>query len=173
ILAVLRLLGRGNYFDDVSEFTGMGEATVDHLFHQFTERFARELYPIWVNMPNQAELKGIMKAYDEVSMSGAMGSMDVTKINWTVCPSSDRPSFTGKEGSTCIRYEVVVGHDTSVMSCTEGFPGAQNDKTIVKFDKSVMAVRDGWYKDVEYTLKGKNGEEVHEKGPWLIVDGGY
>ncbi|CAB1097634.1 unnamed protein product [Ectocarpus sp. CCAP 1310/34] len=42
VLAVLRILGRGNYFDDVSEVTGMGEVTVNRLFHQFTERFARD-----------------------------------------------------------------------------------------------------------------------------------
>ncbi|CAB1096219.1 unnamed protein product [Ectocarpus sp. CCAP 1310/34] len=59
------------------------------------------------------------------------------------------------------------------MSCTRGFPGADNDKTIVRFDKFANSVRDGWYKDVEYTLKGKDGEDVREKGPLLILDGGY
>ncbi|CAB1099763.1 unnamed protein product [Ectocarpus sp. CCAP 1310/34] len=80
VLAVLRILGRGNYFDDVSEVTGMGEATVNHLFHKFTERFAREFFPVWVRMPNEVELKEIMKTYDEVGMTGAMGSMDGTHL---------------------------------------------------------------------------------------------
>ncbi|CAB1099764.1 unnamed protein product [Ectocarpus sp. CCAP 1310/34] len=60
-----------------------------------------------------------------------------------------------------------------VLSCTRGFHGAQNDKTIVKFDKFATEVRNGWYKDVEYTLKGEDGGDIKEKGPWLIVDGGY
>lgn len=172
-MAVLRILGRGNYFDDVSEFTGMGEATVNHLFHSFTARFARDFYPRWVKMPNREELKEIMQTYDEVGMTGAMGSMDGTHIEWTLCPYSQRPSFIGKEGYPTIVYNVVVSHELRVMSCTRGFPGAHNDKTIVRFDKFANSVRDGWYKDVEYTLKGKDGEDVHEKGPWLIVDGGY
>lgn len=114
-----------------------------------------------------------MKSYDEVGMTGAMGSMDATHIEWTICPYSERASCTGKEGYPTIAYNVVVDHNLRVLSCTRGFPGAHNDKTIVRFDKFAKAVRDGWYKDVEYTLKGKDGEDVHEKGPWLIVDGGY
>ncbi|CAB1105184.1 unnamed protein product [Ectocarpus sp. CCAP 1310/34] len=173
VLAVLRILGRGNYFDDVSEVTGMGEATVNHMFHKFTERFAREFFPVWVRMPNEDELKDIMKTYDEVGMSGAMGSMDGTHIEWTLCPYSQRTSHIGKEGYATLVYNVAVSHDMRVLSCTRGFPGAQNDKTIIKFDKFAMAVRNGWYKDVEYTLKGEDGADIKEKGPWLIVDGGY
>lgn len=127
VLAVLRLLGRGNYFDDVSEFTGMGEATVNHMFHQFTERFAREFYPIWVSTPGVEELKDIMKAYDEVGMTGAMGSVDAMHIEWTLCPFNQRPSYIGKEAYPTVAYNVVVSHDLRVMSCTRGFPGALND----------------------------------------------
>ncbi|CAN0346673.1 unnamed protein product [Ectocarpus sp. 12 AP-2014] len=151
----------------------MGEATVNHMFHKFTERFAREFFPVWVRMPNEDELKDIMKTYDEVGMSGAMGSMDGTHIEWTLCPYSQRSSHIGKEGYATLVYNVAVSHDMRVLSCTRGFPGAQNDKTIIKFDKFAMAVRNGWYKDVEYTLKGEDGADIKEKGPWLIVDGGY
>ncbi|CAB1100351.1 unnamed protein product [Ectocarpus sp. CCAP 1310/34] len=110
VLAVLRILGRGNYFDDVSEVTGMGEATVNHMFHKFTERFAREFFPVWVRMPNEDELKDIMKTYDEVGMSGAMGSMDGTHIEWTLCPYSQRSSHIGKEGYATLVFNVAVSH---------------------------------------------------------------
>lgn len=173
VLAVLRMLGRGNYLDDISDYTGMGESTVNQMFHKFTERFAREFYPIWVKMPDEEDLKDIMTAYDEVGMSGAMGSMDVTHLHWAVAPYSERPSFIGKEGYPTIAYECTVTHDMRCLACTRGFPGAHNDKTIVKFDGAVAAVRQGKYKDVEYTLKDKDGEDVQEKGAWLIVDGGY
>ncbi|CAB1116249.1 unnamed protein product [Ectocarpus sp. CCAP 1310/34] len=124
-------------------------------------------------MPNEDELKEIMKTYDEVGMTGAMGSMDGTHLQWTVCPYSERSSHVGKEGYATLVYNVAVSHDMRVLSCTRGFPGAQNDKTIVKFDKFATEVRNGWYKDVEYTLKGEDGGDIKETGPWLIVDGGY
>ncbi|CAM9727444.1 unnamed protein product, partial [Ectocarpus fasciculatus] len=84
------MLGRGNYLDGISDYTGMGESTVNQMFHKFTARFAREFYPIWVKMPDEEDLKDIMTAYgsNEVGMSGAMGSMDVTHLHWAVAPYS-------------------------------------------------------------------------------------
>eukprot|EP00752_Nemacystus_decipiens_P017457 g15651.t1 len=59
-------------------------------------------------MPNEDELKGIMKTYDEVGMSGAMGSMDGTHLEWTVCPYSERSSHIGKEGYPTVVYNVAT-----------------------------------------------------------------
>ncbi|CAM9802745.1 unnamed protein product [Pylaiella littoralis] len=108
VLAVLRMLGRGNYCDDIADFTGMSESTVQDVFHKFTERFAREYYPIWVRMPDEEELKRVIKDCDEVGMTGAMGSVDVTHVHWASAPHSERPSYTGKEGYPTIAYEYVV-----------------------------------------------------------------
>ncbi|CAN0402755.1 unnamed protein product, partial [Ectocarpus fasciculatus] len=63
VLAVLRMLGRGNYLDGISDYTGMGESTVNQMFHKFTARFAREFYPSWVRMPDEEDLKDVMTAY--------------------------------------------------------------------------------------------------------------
>jgi hypothetical protein len=45
--------------------------------------------------------------------------------------------FTGKEHFPTIAYEATVDHSGRVLGVTKGFPGAKNDKTIVRFDLTV------------------------------------
>jgi hypothetical protein len=57
---------------------------------------------------------------------------------------------------------------------TRGFPGAKNDKTIVRYDLNVARVRDDHaYSDMEYELMAADGSTYTERGAYLIVDGGY
>ena len=47
------------------------------------------------------------------------------------------------------------------------------DKSVVKFDGYVNAVRRDMYKDYEFILYNENGEEILEKGGAFILDNGY
>lgn len=113
-----------------------------------------------------------MKDYDELGFTGAMGSTDVTHVHWAAAPHSLRFSYKGKEGYPTLAYECTVDHSGRCLGATKGYPGAHNDKTIVKFDSFVTKVREEC-KDVEYTLKDSDGTTYTERGAYLIVDGGY
>jgi len=173
VLAVLYILGRGNYFDDITQMTFMSEKTIQRVFHAFTKRFSRELFSTWVVLPTGADLKKVMNDYDDLGFTGAMGSTDVTHVHWQGAPFSQRRSYTGKEGYPTLAYECTVDHSGRVLACTRGFPGAQNDKTIVRFDGFVHELKEGIYKDIEFTLKDAAGREYKVKGLHTIVDGGY
>ena len=64
------------------------------------------------------------------------------------------------------------------MSVTSGHYGTRNDKTIVKFDSFVNAMRTKKiFGDVKYTLRTKDEHTtsltIEVVGPYLICDGGY
>lgn len=45
------------------------------------------------------------------------------------------------QGTPTRAYEVVVDHTKRIRAATAGFPGSWNDKTIVRFDGPVQALR--------------------------------
>merc|ERR1711924_535353 len=61
-----------------------------------------------------------------------------------------------------------------IQSTTPGNAGAQNDKTNVKFDSFVHALRtDPAYTRKEYILRTKDGGERTVRGVYQLVDQGY
>ena len=88
----------------------------------------------------------------------------------------------GKEGYPTIAYEVVCDHTLRIMSCTRGHYGSRNDKTIVRFDGFISALRNKQiFGDISYELKKAVVREdgvpivifVTVVGPYVIYDGGY
>ena len=51
--------------------------------------------------------------------------------------------------------------------------GTRNDKSIVRRDHKVHAVRTGWYSTVEWEYFSINGEVLIDVGYYLICDNGY
>ena len=101
-----------------------------------------ELYDEHIHLPVGQAHKKAMEYYDQVGFTSAIGSTGVTHIKWDCCPYSDQRSFTGKEGYPTIAYQATVNHTGRVLGVTEGFAGAQNDKTIIRNDKTVETIRD-------------------------------
>jgi hypothetical protein len=120
-----------------------------------------------------------MGDFRRVGIPGAVGSMDCTHVRWDMCPAEWSKYFTGKEGFPTVAYQVICDHSGFIMSCTPGFYGSCNDKTIVRFDNVINALKEGTiYGNVKwklYTLEKVNGEYVQEEltRPFVIVDGGY
>ena len=52
---------------------------------------------------------------------------------------------TGKEKLSTVAFEVVGTHRREVISVSPGFPGAVNDKTIIRFDSLTAKIRQGVY----------------------------
>ena len=49
---------------------------------------------------------------------------------------------TDKEGFPTLAYEAMVDHAMRVRAITKGYPGTVSDKTIVRFDKGALAIRE-------------------------------
>ena len=60
----------------------------------------------------------------------------------------------GKEGFPTVAYNCSVYHDGSFAYVSAGTYGSANDKTLVKFDNFVHALRTApFYLETAYTLK--------------------
>lgn len=171
VLAVLYVLGKGNSFDDVSQMSRLSVPTVQRIFHAFMEHYAKELYPTTVVKPTGQALADTLKVFDAAGFPGAVGSTAVTHVHWQHAPFSGRESYLGKEGLPTLAYECTVDRAGRCLAASKGAPGGQSHSTIACSDEFVKEVREGDYKDVEFTLKGENGEDIKEKGLWLLAGG--
>lgn len=152
----------------------ISEPTAQRVFHTFCRKFAVELFDKWIGLPTGDELTKVMNMYDDVGFTGAMGSADVTHVAWGCAPHSHQRSYKGKEGFPTLAYQAIVSHSGRVLGVTKGFPGAQNDKTIIRYDLNVQRIRESAvYRDKEFKLRNADGTESVHKGVYLIVDGGY
>jgi Plant transposon protein len=175
ILGVLRVLGRGYCFDGIEELCFISREVIRTFFHAWCERFSKKYFPIYCNPPTtQEEIQRTLAVYNRLGFPGCIGSTDCVHIIWERCPVGERFLHKGKEGFPTLSYEVTVDHSSKIIAVTNGFPGATNDLTIVRFDGFVTEIHDGVrYSDVTYPMLNLRGEEYIEKGAWLLVDGGY
>ena len=105
-----------------------------------------------------AEMK-VRKEYHDLGFTEAVVSTDVTHVAWHYCPHSQSNLFTGKEGRTTVEYQAMVNHPRYMVGITQGYPGAQNDKVIIRNDLTVSTVRERkWFKEMEYKVKNVNGK---------------
>lgn len=95
VLIGLRILGRDNCADDISEYLNIGESTVYPIFKQFLSGCVKYLYPKYVYVPVGEELDEVRKVYEKLGLPGCVGSMDCTHILWHRCPKVIRNNCTG------------------------------------------------------------------------------
>ncbi|CAN0496873.1 unnamed protein product, partial [Ectocarpus sp. 12 AP-2014] len=126
VLSSLHILGKGNFFEDMSQASHMSEGVIQASFYKFTKLFAQEFDHDHVCMPTGEDQDKVMDAYDLLGFTGAIGSTDVTHIRWVCCPYSWARQYTGKEGFPSIAYQAIVDHTGRVL--------AMNDKTIIRYD---------------------------------------
>lgn len=172
VLAVLYILGKGNSFDDVSQMSRLSVPTVQRIFHAFMEHYAKELYSTKVVKPTGQALESTLKSFDTAGFPGAVGLTAVTHIHWQHAPFSAREAYVGKEeGLPTLAFECTVDRSGRCLAAAKGVPGAQRDSAVALSDDFVQEVREGDYKDVEFTLKDEDGEDVKEKGLYLLAGG--
>lgn len=174
MLAVLEVLGRGTFFEDVAQRSNMSMATAHSAFHRFCREFALTLFDQWIALPTGDDLAKVMQVYDDLGFTGAMASCDVTHVAWASAPQSHPRSNTGKGGSATLAYQAIVTHSGKVVGVTKGFTGSKRDEAIIRYDPNMQRVRESAvYTNVSYNLKNEDGVDVEHKGAYLIVDGSY
>ena len=104
ILIGLRILGRGNCADDISEMSGVGESTVNTIFKDFCSGLVDHFYDEYVFFPEGEELQEVQEVYGQFGFPGACGSMDVTHLPLGKCPEGLKVLATGKEKFLDHRY---------------------------------------------------------------------
>ena len=174
VLSVLRVLGRGNVFDECFDGSGCSESLLASWFHIFLDRFVARLFKCMVCPPATVdELATQMHIYQRLGLNGACGSTDVTHIPLGKCPRNWQNSCTGKEGYPTLAYSVTCSHSRKIYYCSPGFEGSKNDKTISRYDGFINQVKkDALYKSAIWPLNTASGT-VQRQGAYLLCDGGY
>ena len=174
VLGVLRILGRNWCLDDVNESSGISETAMQLFFHNFIRVFVGSFYNDFIRRPDTPTLERIMNVYDKLGVPGCAGSIDMVHLKWDMCPVSIFSLCKGKEGYPTLAYEVVCDHSRKIYSCTNHFWGTINDKTIIKFDEYILAVKEKRvWADVTFKIIDESGEEKIVKGVWFLTDNGY
>jgi len=180
VLTALRYLGRGWTFDDLSESTAISEDVIRVFFHKFIEFGSTTLFNRFVIVPSTVEeAQKQSHEYEVAGLPGAIGSMDSTHVLHERVQYGMRQSHLGfKLNGTARTYNLVVNHRRRILGTTDGHPARWNDKTIVRFDKIAMGLKNGTIlSDFIFELYDYNssGEiiKVKYRGPWLLVDNGY
>jgi hypothetical protein len=137
LLIGLRILGRGNCFDDIAEASQAGESTVHAIFQEFVLSFSKEFKDSFIFVPEGDELGAIHDVYRRLGFPGCIGSMDCTHIRWYGCPVELSNACHGKEGFPTLGYQAMVSHDRMCLHLSRGFFGAFNDINICQDDPIV------------------------------------
>lgn len=152
----------------------MSVSAAEKSFHRFCDCFSSALWHQWVRLPEGDDLKKVEGIYSELGFPGAVGSADCTHVAWERCAYSETNNHKGEEGYTSVVFEAICDHAGRIIASTKGYPGAENDKTVVKRDLAVSRIEneDVWA-SYKYKLHDLEGTTSSRTGGWLIVDGGY
>ena len=175
ILACLRILARDNCADDINElsFELLGESTVHNIFKTFVTNMAARVYPKLVKLAKGNQLQRVLSEFAKIGLPGCVGSMDCTRVKWTMCPARMRWLHTGKEGFPTAVFLVIVDHNKRVQYVSCAYKGSCNDVQICQNDPICLAVMNGALEDIEYELYNEFGEKYKCKGGYILVDGGF
>jgi len=166
ILIALRVLGRGNCFDDIAELADTFESTAHAVFKQFVWNFAKEFFADYVKVPTGDRLKKTMAVYEQLGLPGAVGSMDCTHLRWNKCPKWLHTLCKGKEGYPSLAFNCVVDHFRLIHHVSEVFVGTSNDITICHNDTYTRNIVMGLYVGIVFFIFLANGLLQKCCGAW-------
>jgi hypothetical protein len=71
VMGCLRILGRGNPYDEISEFTLVDESTICRFFRVFVATFRSRMYSTWIRPPrDEEELGKVEEVYRRMGFPG-------------------------------------------------------------------------------------------------------
>ena len=183
LLGALRYLGRGLTFDDLEEYTAIGEETHRQFFHIFIRYGEDTLYPQYVFHPKTAEEYTTHRAeFDTGGLTGAGFSCDATNVIMWRCEHNLKQANMGFKNTHPARtYNVCFNHRRELLHSTKGHPSRWNDKSLAIFDEFLSGIHeDKILQDVKFDLlewRESNGEKTIARRPyagaWGLVDNGY
>lgn len=174
LMAALRRLALGVSVDGLECMAGISATRLNEFIPDWEAWFVEQYYDKWVKMPTGPKVQESVELFRRCGMPGCISSMDVCHVRYDRCPYAARYPHTGKEGYPTLGYQFHVGHNREIYWVSHGFPGARNDKTVVRYDKFQQAMQsEQEYTDFRYKIYTAIGQEEEMKGVYTLCDGGY
>ena len=175
VMAALRRLALGRSFDGLEELSGISREVLSKFIPAWEQWFLEEYFEEHVRMPrNVEELEEAVNLFSMCGLPGCISSMDVVHVRYDRCPHDQRYFHTGRQHYSSLGFQFHASHNRRIYYVGQNFPGARNDKTVVRSDGMLERLAsDPLYKDFEYTVYTATGEEIVMRGVWALCDGGY
>ena len=176
VLACLRYLGSGCPFDLLEELTCVDEETIRLFFHKHFCIWGMHAAEEVIGLPDDAaSLEHVMGLYDLLGLPGCVGSIDCVHVVWDRCRAGLHNVCRGKEDYPSLAFEAVASHTRRILSVSQFFWGAVNDKSIAREDDAVRKLRsDGSFlSKVRWSSFDEDGSCSENEGAYFICDGGY
>jgi hypothetical protein len=159
----------------VCNIIGCDDETMRNFFLEFIRNVEKHLAPLHIRLPEtQEELAAAVSTYATESLPGCFGSIDCTHIGWTRARAAVHSWYVGKEGVPTVAFQVIVNHDTKIMSVSDVFPGSHSDESISRLDAAVNTIRfHPLFASFPFQLLSAPGVSVDMAGAYLVSDGGY
>lgn len=173
VLGSLRILTRNATLDDLVEQTFISCEVHRCFFIKFMTWYSTVVFPTVVKMPTLEELYDNGAEYRASGFPGCVCSVDCVHVRvWGVSANLKQVS-TGKEKFPSRVFEAAVNHRGIIVSATKGFYGSVSDKSIVKFDGAMMAMKNGLYDANRYEIYNEQGVIHTVEGAYNLCDNGY
>ena len=175
VMAALRRLALGVPLDGLECMCGISDTRLRDFIDTWEPWFVKTYHPQWVKMPEGDLLDKAQRLFEACGLAGFISSMDVVHLKYDRCPHGQRALYAGKEGYPTIGYQFHCGHNRQIFwHSPQGFPGARNDKTVVRYDDFLKEIQSNpVYSEREYQLLVQPGISETAKGVHTLCDGGY
>ena len=175
VMAALRRLALGVPLDGLECMCGISDTRLRDFIDTWEPWFVETYHPQWVKMPEGEMLDKAQRLFEACGLAGFISSMDVVHLKYDRCPHGQRALYAGKEGYPTIGYQFHCGHNRQIFwHSPQGFPGARNDKTVVRYDDFLKEIKSNpLYSEREYQLLVQPGISETAKGVHTLCDGGY
>lgn len=156
---------------------------MDCIASQIKVSFAT-VHSFFTNFANtKEEFYSHMTDYAQRNLHRVIKSMDATHVTSIRIPSSIAHTHTSFKSCHPSRSynNMTVNHKNWILHSTRGFPARMNDKSVVRYDKFYVKIKNGEIgDDVEFsfyytetvTVTGKIKFQQYSS-VWMIVDNGY
>ena len=176
VLACLRYLGSGCPFDLLEELTSVDEETIRVYFHRHFCIWGVHAAEEVIKLPcDEESLQHVMGLYELLGLPGCTGSVDCVHVVWDKCRAGLQNVCKGKEDHPTLVFEVVASHTRRILSVSQFFWGATNDKSIARMDEGIGKLRaaDSFFAKVKWSSFDEIGNCIGNQGAYYICDGGY
>ena len=145
--ACLRRLATGEPYSSLETSFQISQTVLLKFFPKFLQWFLKEYYAMYVagmsgvGFDTLIEIESSERIFRGLGLPGFITAMDAVHMAYDTAPFTARHLFMGKEGYPTVGVNMHCNALGWVKYVGSIFPGAHNDKTAVRFDKLVDAMR--------------------------------
>lgn len=178
IMACLRHLATGEPLTSVEIAANLGKDSVRGFFHGFVQWFVDRYWgekvvgTSGIGFSTVEEVEAAEAKYRQLGLPGIVCSMDGVHVAWDKAPYKYKFMYSGKEGYCTVCWNVHVLPTCRIVYVAPCKAGASNDKTAVRFDALVGALRKlPLFTERQWRVHGHSQQFI--RGSSALCDNGY